>query len=176
MDKVSPQHTWGYGHVYLWESAQLPCLSPCFLFLLITSSPLPRDQKCPQACWGWCLCRGKGLASPYQNPGISPGPCPIKSRSILTNLIMELTTDFLLIPKEDIKVGLSELWGGPQHLYACLHPGQLTPSSILQSYPITESLTARIKGRGAQKMLTERPDVTPLTDSNAWYAFFSGRT
>ena len=64
-------------------SAQLPCLSPCFLSLLITSSPLPKDQKCPQACWGWGpVQRENALASSLSEPSISPGPCPLNLNSI----------------------------------------------------------------------------------------------
>lgn len=140
--KGQPSAHGGSGHAYLWESAQLPCLSPCFLFLLITSSPLPRDQKCPQACWGWGLVqRKKALASSLPEPSISPGPCPVNLNSILTNLILELATAFPLIPKEDTKGGLCELRGGPQHLstYACLHPGHLTPSSSCKATLLSHS-------------------------------------
>ena len=148
MAKGQPSAHGGSGHAYLWESAQLPCLSPCFLFLLITSTALPRDQKCcsvQRKKAVLCLCslvqRKKALASSLPEPSISPGPCPVNLNSILTNLIMELATAFPLIPKEDTKGGLCELRGGPQHLstYACLHPGHLTPSSSCKATLLSHS-------------------------------------
>lgn len=117
-------------------SAQVPCLSPYFPFLLVETSPLPRNQKCPGASWEWGAEQTKqAFASSSPEPLVPSGPCHPSS------LIMGLAIDFPLIPKEGTKGGLHELWGGWKHssIHVCVHSGHLRPSSSCEAPLLSHS-------------------------------------